>query len=54
VNEGRLRILTEAAQQQGVGDVVSSCHYDLRDYAVRFNPETMSLNFRLSPSFHLI
>ncbi|KAG0575956.1 hypothetical protein KC19_5G043500 [Ceratodon purpureus] len=35
VNEGRLRILTEAAEQQGVGDVVSSCHYDLRDYAAK-------------------
>lgn len=35
VNEGRLRILSEAAEQQGVGDVVSPCHYDLRDYAAK-------------------
>lgn len=34
INKGRLRMLTEAAQQQGVGDVVISCHDDLRDYAV--------------------
>lgn len=34
VNEGRLRMLTEAAKVQGVSDIVISCHYDLRDYAV--------------------
>lgn len=45
VNEGRLRILTEAAQQQGVGDVVMSCHYDLRDYAVCIASRTSTLSF---------
>lgn len=45
VNEGRLRILTEAAQQQGVGDVVMPCHYDLRDYAVCTTSRTSTLNF---------
>ncbi|KAH9533577.1 hypothetical protein CY35_18G059900 [Sphagnum magellanicum] len=35
VNEGRLRMLTEAAKVQGVSDIVISCHYDLRDYAAK-------------------